>query len=186
MGHASPHSPYGKPPPDVSKEGRTSLRAPVGRDARLVRPFYSHFYVLAGFKKADARAVRPCMRPPRGYVFFKMRWAPSANTTTAPARIAGSLITKRPAPVNNGKPCSPLPKSGTQHSGVVTRKESVPKVINMTSPDPTKPILGNQMPKSVKMPNDMMSKPKPCEKPYVLFSWFHSCFTLSNSPSFSL
>ena len=95
--------------------------------------------------------------------FFKIRLAQSTNTTQAPARIAVSLITKRPAPDSNGKPCSPLPKSGTQHSGVVIKKESVPMVIRMTKVAPTIPTRGNQMPKSVKMPNDMMSKPKPCE-----------------------
>ena len=99
------------------------------------------------------------------YFRFKMRCAQSDSTTNAPARIAVSLITSLPAPESNGNPCSPLPKSGTQHSGVVTRNDSVPNVIRMTRPDPTKPILGNQMPKSVNTPNDMMSNPKPCEKP---------------------
>ena len=127
---------------------------------------------------SQEQAVHHCPKPV--YLFFKMRCAQSASTTTAPARIAVSLITNRPAPDNKGNPCSPLPKSGTQHSGVVTRNESVPKVINMTRPVPTKPIFGNQMPKSVKIPKDMISNPKPCEKPYVLFSWCHSCFTLSN------
>ena len=61
-------------------------------------------------------------------LFFKIRCAQSANTTTAPAKIHTSLMTSRPAPVSSGNPCSPLPKSGTQTSGVVTRKDSVPNV----------------------------------------------------------
>ena len=97
-------------------------------------------------------------------LFFKIRCAQSANTTTAPARIHTSLMTSRPAPVSNGNPCSPLPKSGTHVSGVVTRKDSVPNVMIMTSPEPTKPILGNQIPNNVKIPNDMIAIPKPCEK----------------------
>ena len=40
------------------------------------------------------------------------------------------FITSLPAPVSSGNPCSPLPKSGTHTSGVVTRKESVPIVID--------------------------------------------------------
>ena len=96
-------------------------------------------------------------------LFFKIRCAQSANTTTAPAKIHTSLMTSRPAPVSSGNPCSPLPKSGTQTSGVVTRKDSVPNVMIMTSPEPTKPTFGNQIPNNVKIPNDMIAIPKPCE-----------------------
>lgn len=60
----------------------------------------------------------------------------SDNNTTALARITMSLITNRPAPDSNGKPNSPLPKSGTQTSGVVTRKESVPSVMIMARVSP--------------------------------------------------
>ncbi len=53
-----------------------------------------------------------------------------------------SLITKRPAPESSGNPNSPEPKLGTQHSGVVTKNESVPKVIIITNKSPKIPILG--------------------------------------------
>ena len=63
MGHASPHSPYGKPPPDVSKEGRTSLRAPACRDARLVRPLRSiqQEWNILGFMSVFEWTYGPCV-----------------------------------------------------------------------------------------------------------------------------
>ena len=56
-------------------------------------------------------------------------------------------MTRRPAPVSRGNPCSPLPKSGTHTSGVVTRKDKVPNVMTIASPAPTKPVFGEKMPK---------------------------------------
>ena len=54
-------------------------------------------------------------------------------------------MTRRPAPVSKGNPCSPLPKSGTHTSGVVTRKDKVPNVMTIASPAPTKPVFGEKM-----------------------------------------
>ena len=76
------------------------------------------------------------------YFFFKIRCAESDSTTIAPASIAVSFITNRPAPDNNGKPNSPLPRLGTQTSGVVTKKDNVPNVMIIAHPAPTKPIFG--------------------------------------------
>ena len=98
------------------------------------------------------------------YLRFKIRRAQSDKTTIADANIQTSLITNRPAPVNNGNPCSPLPRSGTHASGVVTRKDKVPKVIKMTSPVPTKPTFGNHIPNSVNTPKVIIAMPRPCEK----------------------
>ena len=98
------------------------------------------------------------------YLRFKIRCAQSDKTTTADAKIQTSLITNRPAPVNNGNPCSPLPRSGTHASGVVTRNDRVPKVIKMTNPVPTKPTFGNHIPNNVKIPKVIIAIPKPCEK----------------------
>lgn len=80
------------------------------------------------------------------------------------------FITNRPAPDNNGKPNSPLPRLGTQTSGVVTKKDNVPNVMIIANPAPTKPIFGEKMPRKVKIPIAMIKIPKPREKPYVLFS----------------
>lgn len=110
------------------------------------------------------RGKKGCKRhffPRFSYRFFSILCAQSANTTMAEARIHVSLMTNLPAPVSSGKPCSPLPRSGTQASGVVTRNDSVPIVMRMTKPEPTKPIFGNHMPKRVKIPNDMMAIPSP-------------------------
>ena len=63
--------------------------------------------------------------------------------------IAVSLITNLPAPDNKGKPYSPLPKLGTQTSGVVTRNDKVPIVIIMANDAPIKPILGKKIPRKV-------------------------------------
>ena len=82
----------------------------------------------------------------------KTFFAESDSTTMAPASMAVSLITSLPAPVNRGKPCSPLPKSGTQTSGVVTRNESVPNVMMIANPAPASPILEENIPKNVSMP----------------------------------
>ena len=98
------------------------------------------------------------------YFFFNIRCAQSDNTTIAPAMIAVSFITSRPAPVSKGKPCSPLPKSGTHTSGVVTRNESVPNVIMIASPEPIKPIFGEKIPRKVRIPIAMIIMPSPCEK----------------------
>ena len=68
------------------------------------------------------------------YFFFKIRCAESDSTTIAPASIAVSFITNRPAPDNNGKPNSPLPRLGTQTSGVVTKKDNVPNVMIIANP----------------------------------------------------
>ena len=68
-----------------------------------------------------------CRQPLSTFYFFcfNILCAQSENTTIAPAMIAVSFITSLPTPVSSGNPCSPLPKSGTHTSGVVTRKESV-------------------------------------------------------------
>ena len=58
--------------------------------------------------------------------------------------MAVSFITNLPAPVNKGKPNSPLPRLGTHTSGVVTRKESVPRVMIIASPAPTSPTFGQK------------------------------------------
>ena len=65
-----------------------------------------------------------CRQPLSTFYFFcfNILCAQSENTTIAPAMIAVSFITSLPAPVSSGNPCSPLPKSGTHTSGVVTRK----------------------------------------------------------------
>ena len=65
---------------------------------------------------------------------------------------------------------SPLPRLGTQTSGVVTKKDNVPNVMIIANPAPTKPIFGEKMPRKVKIPIAMIKIPKPREKPYVLFS----------------
>ena len=80
-----------------------------------------------------------CRQPLSTFYFFcfNILCAQSENTTIAPAMIAVSFITSLPAPVSSGNPCSPLPKSGTHTSGVVTRKESVPIVMIMAE----KPFL---------------------------------------------
>ncbi len=57
-------------------------------------------------------------------------------TRAAPAMIA-SLTTSRPAPDRSGNPCSGPPRSGTQHSGVVTRNDSVTTDITATRKLPT-------------------------------------------------
>ena len=75
--------------------------------------------------------------------------------------MAVSFITNLPAPVNKGKPNSPLPRLGTHTSGVVTRKESVPRVMIMASPAPTKPTFGQKMPRNVRMPIVMIRMPSP-------------------------
>ena len=107
---------------------------------------------------------------PNIYFFFKIRCAESESTTIMPASIAVSLITNRPPPDNNGKPNSPLPRLGTQTSGVVTKKDNVPNVMIMASPAPIKPIFGEKIPKKVKIPIAIIKMPKPRENPYVLFS----------------
>ena len=95
-----------------------------------------------------------CRQPLSTFYFFcfNILCAQSENTTIAPAMIAVSFITSLPAPVSSGNPCSPLPKSGTHTSGVVTRKESVPIVMIIASPAPTRPILGEKIPKNVRIP----------------------------------
>ena len=94
-----------------------------------------------------------CRQPLSTFYFFcfNILCAQSENTTIAPAMIAVSFITSLPAPVSSGNPCSPLPKSGTHTSGVVTRKESVPIVMIIASPAPTRPILGEKIPKNVRI-----------------------------------
>ena len=87
--------------------------------------------------------------------------AESASSVMAPANITVSLITNLPAPDNSGKPCSPLPKSGTQHSGVVIRKDSVPMVIMIQSNSPKIPILGENITKKTKIPIDIIRHPNP-------------------------
>ena len=116
-----------------------------------------------------------CRQPLSTFYFFcfNILCAQSENTTIAPVMIAVSFITSLPAPVSSGNPCSPLPKSGTHTSGVVTRKESVPIVMIIASPAPTRPILGEKIPKNVRIPIAMIRMPNPCEKPYVLFSTCH-------------
>lgn len=81
----------------------------------------------------------------------------SERSTTAPARITISLITSLPAPDNSGKPNSSPPRFGTQTSGVVTRKDSVPNVIMMASVSPTSATFGKKMPRNTRMPILMMS-----------------------------
>ena len=106
---------------------------------------------------------------------FKLRYASrrranslravSESSTTAPARIAVSFITSRPAPESNGNPYSPLPRSGTQTSGVVTRNDSVPRVIITASTSPARPMRAEKNPRKVRMPIPMISNPNPWEKP---------------------
>ena len=102
----------------------------------------------------------------RSFQLYFFNWfntlpALSERTTTAPARIAISLMTRRPAPVSKGNPCSPLPKSGTHTSGVVTRKDKVPNVMTIASPAPTKPVFGETMPQNVKIPIPIIKIPNP-------------------------
>lgn len=74
-----------------------------------------------------------------------MRWALSLRSTTAPASIAVSLITRRPAPLRKGKPSAHSPaalaasEAVTQVSGVVMRKLRVPIVMMIQSTSPTIP-----------------------------------------------
>ena len=97
-----------------------------------------------------------------------------------------SFNTNLPAPESRGNPCSPLPKSGTQHSGVVTKNDSVPIVITITSSSPKIPILGVKIPNRVKTPIDIIRIPNPFEKPYVLLASCHWRFLSTNSPSLFL
>ena len=76
-----------------------------------------------------------------------MRCAESDSSTMAPANMAVSLITRRPAPDNRGKPNSPLPRLGTHTSGVVIRNDKVPMVIMMARISPMIPIRGKNNPK---------------------------------------
>ena len=87
-----------------------------------------------------------CRQPLSTFYFFcfNILCAQSESTTIAPAMIAVSFITNRPAPDNNGKPNSPLPRLGTQTSGVVTKKDNVPNVMIIANPAPTKPIFGEK------------------------------------------
>ena len=111
------------------------------------RPYQSDFY-RAGFNAIPrgAREQDSFDTSPSCFYFFcfNILCAQSESTTIAPAMIAVSFITSLPAPLSSGNPCSPLPKSGTHTSGVVTRKESVPTVMIMASPAPTRPILGRK------------------------------------------
>lgn len=124
----------------------------------FVRAFY-YGYRMVSFASSAASVLPPFPNPiiMSSYVFiiyffscFNTFFALSDNTTIAPARIAISLMTKRPAPDSKGNPCSPLPKSGTQTSGVVTRKESVPMVMITAKTAPINPIFGKKMPRKVR------------------------------------
>ena len=99
-----------------------------------------------------------------------MRCAESDSSTMAPANIAVSLITRRPAPDNRGKPNSPLPRLGTHTSGVVTRNDKVPMVIMMARISPMIPIRGKNNPKKTSIPMVQIKAPRPWAKVYVPFA----------------
>ena len=84
-------------------------------------------------------------------------------------------------------PCSPLPKSGTHTSGVVTRKDKVPNVMTIASPAPTKPVFGEKMPKTSEIPIPIIKIPNPWENPPVIISLhLPEVLRFISSPSFSL
>ena len=90
-------------------------------------------------------------------------------------------MTRRPAPVSRGNPCSPLPKSGTHTSGVVTRKDKVPSVMTIASPAPTKPIFGeNQNTQSMRKPISIVLF-MPLVLRFIEFAFFQLIFFIFRS-----
>ena len=138
--------------------------------------------VLSGTKSGncpEAALVTGCLRPEQP---LKGAWenrgdsenqerlscnnwrAESAITGRAPASIKTSLSTRRPAPDRKGKPCSASPRSGTQASGVVSKKVKVTSGVPNASAPPSRPARHEIGLESTSRPIRISTKPSPVEK----------------------
>src|SRR6266481_5352310 len=96
-----------------------------------------------------------------GRCFRNQALAESAITTRAAPIIIASLITSRPAPLKNGKPWLTSPSGGTQHAGVVTRKESVTSDITNTKNPPSAATCGSHGWRQSINPYSTITAPRP-------------------------
>ena len=132
----------------------------------------------------------------RGLVFFQLftfqlvQYLPVHHlerTTTARARIAISLMTRRPAPaVSRGNPRPATSQIGTQHRALLQGKYKAPNVMTIAVQPPTQTgFLGEKMPKNaVKIPIPII-KISNHERTHV-FNFLHATGACSSSsPSFS-
>src|SRR5262249_2899016 len=107
---------------------------------RVHRKLLGKKWVGGQAASAGSRWRAVCPLAPR---FRRDAFAESARVTSAAPIMIASLITKRPAPDSSGKPCSGLPRGGTQTSAVVIRNDRVTNDITQTRKLPTAATLGS-------------------------------------------